>query len=897
MNNMRRRIGVVFLLIAAVPLLINAQDSSRIKKSVNASWRFHKGDLTDAFAVDFDDSQWETVSIPHTWNNRDATDDEPGYYRDICWYRKSVIISKQVANLNSFLFFEGVNQVADVYVNGKWVGQHKGGYTRFNFDITPLVKYNEENILAIKVDNSHNSSIAPLSADFTFFGGIYRDVFLMHLNDVHIAVNDAASSGVYITTPEVSKEKAIVKIRSLITNESNSKYRVKQENRVIDQNGKVLFSKESKIKLDQEVTNTVVEEQIQIDQPNLWSPDSPYLYTVVTRLIDPKTDAVLDEVIHPLGLRWYEFTPDKGFFLNGEHLKLIGTNRHQDYQNKGNALPDEMHVRDIRLLKEMGGNFLRIAHYPQDPVILEMCDKLGIITSVEIPIVNAITETEAFASNCIQRATEMVKQNFNHPSLVIWAYMNEVLLRLPFDKESERIKLYYENVAALAQRIENTIRQEDPSRYTMIPCHGNYERYQKGGVTAIPMIIGWNLYLGWYSGAFSDFDKELDRHREMFPDKPVLITEYGADVNPRLHSFDSERFDYTVEYGNKYHAHYRKAIMERPFVAGCNIWNLNDFYSELRGYGKPHVNLKGITGLDREKKDTWWLYKAFLSNEPVVALGQKKWTIRGGVSKSDICVQPVEVYSNADEIEFLHNGVSLGKKRIQDYKTSFDVAFIHGQNILEAVAHVNGQDYRDINTVDFRLIPHNLTTNNNAFEELNVILGSKRYYEQKENEQIWIPEQEYTEGSWGYVGGEPFRVVTRHGSLPCSELNILDTEDDPIFQNQRVGIEAFKLDVANGKYTITLNWAELLSDIEHEKLAYNLGNDKVSEHSTERIFHVLVNGEYVEYNMNLAKEYGAERAISKKYEVTVTNGTGINIEFRAVTGKTVLNSIRIYKIY
>jgi beta-galactosidase len=896
MNIVLRKICLVILLLGVGSLISVSQNASRIKKTVNASWKFHKGDFKDAAVVDIDDSEWETISIPHTWNNLDANDDEKSYYRDICWYRKTVFITKEVAKLNSCLYFEGVNQIADVYVNGQYVGQHKGGYTRFNFDITPFIKYDEENEIAVKVDNSHNVGIAPLSADFTFFGGIYRDVFLLHLNDIHIAVNDNASSGVYITTPQVSKEKAQISIRSLITNESTNKSLVKIENRVIDKDGKLVFSKERKVKLEGDATQTSIENNIQIDSPNLWSPNNPYLYTVITRLIDVKTGAILDEVVNPLGLRWFEFTADKGFFLNGEHLKLMGTNRHQDYLKLGNALPDEMHVRDVRLLKEMGGNFLRISHYPQDPVIFEMCDKLGIITCVEIPIENAITENSDFAENCIQRATEMVKQNFNHPSLMIWAYMNEVLLQLPF-KEKERLKIYYSNVEALAQEIENTIRKEDPSRYTMIPCDGNFDRYNDAGITQVPMIIGWNLYSGWYGGEFPDFDKYLDRHRTMLPNTPVLITEYGADVNPRLHSFDSERFDYTVEYGNLFHEHYRKAIMERPFVAGAAIWNLNDFYSEHRGYGKPHVNLKGITGLDREKKDSYWLYKAFLTDKPVVALGQKEWKIRSGVSAYDYCTQPVEVYSNAKEVELFHNGLSLGKKNIQDFKTIYDVSFTDGENILEVVANVDGRDYRDINTVDFRLVPQDLRKDVDAFKEMNVILGSNRYYENQKESQIWIPEQEYTKGSWGYVGGEPFREKTKHGSLPCSGLNILGTEDDPVFQNQRTNIDAYKLDVVDGKYTITLNWAELQSDIKHEKLAYNLGDDKVADDSSERIFNVLINGEYVEYNMNLAKEYGAERAISKKYEVSVTNGKGIDIQFEAVQGETVLNSIRVYKIY
>ncbi|MDG2279416.1 MAG: glycoside hydrolase family 2 TIM barrel-domain containing protein [Flavicella sp.] len=608
---------------------------------------------------------------------------------------------------------------------------------------------------------------------------------------------------------------------------------------------------------------------------------------------------MLDELVQPLGLRWFKFDPKNGFFLNGEHLKLIGTNRHQDFLNKGNALTDEMHIRDIRLLKEMGGNFLRIAHYPQDPTVLEMCDRLGILATVEIPIVNAITESQEFTKNSLLMAEEMVKQNFNHPSLIIWAYMNEVLLRLPFSPktEKERYGIYANNVAKLASEIEERIRQLDPYRYTMIPNHGAIDRYKDAGVTDIPMVLGWNLYRGWYGGKFADFDKNLDKLREFFPNQSLIITEYGADVHHRLHSFESERFDYTVEYGNKYHEHYLKAIMERPFIVGANIWNLNDFYSESRGYAIPRTNLKGITTLDREKKDTWWLYKTMLSEEPIVKFGQNEWKIRGGVAESGTtyCNQPVNVYSNGTSVKLIYNDVVYNAKVI-DYIARFSIPFINGKNRLVAKSIIHSKEYTDVLEVDFRLAPYKFSEYKEDFHELNVLLGSKRIYEDREKNQVWIPEQEYVSGSWGYIGGEPFRPKTKYGSLPSSELDIIDSNDDPIYQTQRVGIKKFKADVPDGKYIISLHWAELQSDIEHEKLIYNLGDDKITKGASERIFNILINGSYIEKNLNLANQYGAERAVSKKYEILVSNGRGINIDFETVKGNPVLNTIQIRKV-
>jgi len=875
--------------------------------TINNNWKFHKGDFNvniHKTLKEFSNptnATWENIKIPHTWNNIDATDDVPGYFRGVSWYKNNFQIDSKQEDDNSrvLIYFEGANQITDVYVNERWVGQHKGGYTKFHFDITPFLIYGEKNLLAVKIDNSYNKDIAPLTADFTFFGGIYRDVFLVKLNAIHFSMDDFSTSGIYISTPEVSKENAEVQINCLVSNETDENKKIHIMNRIVDMKGKVISENIQKKIIKKHAISFSIKESFSIDQPQLWSPNSPYLYQVITQIKDGKTGKILDESVQPLGIRWFKFDPENGFFLNGEYLKLIGTNRHQDYLNKGNALTDEMHVRDIRLLKEMGGNFLRISHYPQDPTVLEMCDRLGILTSIEIPIVNAITESEEFTKNCLFMAEEMVKQNFNHPSLIIWAYMNEVLLRSPFNTktEKERYTVYTNNVTKLASQIEDCIRKLDPDRYTMIPNHGAIDRYKNAGLTEIPMILGWNLYQGWYGGKFSGFDKNLDKLHNLFPNQALIITEYGADVHPRLHSFESERFDYTVEYGNKYHEHYLKAIMDRPYIVGANIWNLNDFYSETRGYAKPRANLKGITTLDREKKDTWWLYKTVLSEKPMIRFGQNKWKIRGGVAEAgkDYCTQPVNVYSNGQSVQLIHNDL-IYNAEVSNNIARFMVPFVNGKNRLEAKSNIISKTYTDLMDIDFRLVPNKFSEFKNDFYELNVLLGSKRIYEDRTKSQVWIPEQEYTVGSWGYVGGKPYRPKTRHGSLPSSELDIKDTEDDPIYQTQRIGIKKFRLDVPNGKYVVSLYWAELESDIEHEKLVYNLGDDKVSDRVSDRVFNVLINDHYVEKKFNLKDQFGAEKAISKKYEVIVINGEGISIDFQSVKGVPVLNAFRIRNI-
>ena len=886
-----------FLIIASIFLfestLISA-GNARITSSINQSWRFSKGDFEKAGDVNFDDSKWESVSVPHTWNKEDADDETPGYFRGTGWYRKTLVIPTEQSGKEIYISFDGVNQETELFVNGKSAGTHSGGYTRFCFDITKLVNVGQQNIFAIKVSNRYNENIPPLSADFTFFGGIYRDVNLIFTEKQHISTTYFASPGIFIKTATISEKMASLQIRTLVTNDENNVSILRIENSIISPKAEVVLSKSTTISVSAMSTMPVEQNDLKINSPMLWSPDSPSLYKVITRIYNSKTNKLLDEEINPLGLRWFEFTADKGFFLNGKYLKLIGTNRHQCYLNMGYALSDEMHIRDIKLLKEMGANFLRVSHYPQDHVLMEMCDKLGIICSVEIPIVNAITENEAFTTSCLTMAREMVMQDFNRPSVLIWAYMNEVLLRPPFAKDSIRNAHYFKNVGDLASKIENQIRQDDPARYTMIPCHGNLEAYMSAGLSNVPKIIGFNLYQGWYGGQFEGADEFLRIAKQKIPNKPFLLTEYGADVDPRLHSFSPLRFDYTQEYANLYHEHYIKTIQERPWISGANIWNLNDFYSEGRSNAVPHVNNKGIVSLDREKKDTYLQYQAILLKTPVVSIGGMNWKIRGGnANEKGVCMQPVKVYSNQPAVELMQNGKSLGSQAVVDNIARFDVPFVNGENTLDASAITASGIVRNELKIDFRAVPFYLK----EFTEINVMLGSKRYFEDKTASIIWIPEKEYAAGSWGYVGGNEYTKKTKNGTQPASDFDILGTTNDPVYQTARIGLTDFKLDVPDGKYTVSLYWAELQTDKESATLAYNLGNDALKEDFIKREFDVELNGTKVLKSFNLTKEFGAQTAVVKKFELNADNGEGITISFKKQVGETILNAIRVYRNY
>ena len=890
-----KKLFYIFILLFIVGW---AQAQQRVVYTINDGWKFAKGSPFEAQLTGCDDSSWETVNIPHTWNDKDADDETPGFYRGPVWYRKQLFIDKSQEGRRAVIYFEGANQEVRFYLNGQFVGEHKGGYTRFCFDITSHLRYGQENLFAIYVNNVYNPNIPPLSADFTFFGGIYRDVYLQFMNPVHIATNDYASSGVYIRTPEVNNSAASVEITTLLTNDMPQATEIRVENIICDADGKEVKKTQAEVKLAAGETKTDISKKIKIDSPRLWDIDDPYRYMVYTRILDKRKGTLLDEVVNPLGLRWFKFDSEKGFFLNGKGRKLIGTARHQDYFQKGNALRDELHVQDVLLLKEMGGNYLRVSHYPQDPVIMEMCDKLGIVTSVEIPVVNAVTETEEFLHNSVEMAKEMVRQDFNRPSVMIWGYMNEIFLRRPYT-EGKQLEDYYRFTEKVARALEATIREEDPSRYTMMAYHNMPQYYEDAHLTEIPMIQGWNLYQGWYEPDINEFQRLLDRAHKVYKGKVLMVTEYGPGVDPRVHSYQPERFDFSQEYGLVYHKHYLNEMMKRPFVAGSSLWNLNDFYSESRVDAVPHVNNKGVVGLNREKKDVYWFYKTALSRRPILVIGNREWKSRGGVvnTAQKECIQSVPVFSNAEEVELFVNNKSLGKKKIEDNYALFDVPFVGGENLLEAVAVTGGNKLRDMLRIQFQLVGSQLKDEAVPFTELNVMLGSPRYFEDRAANVAWIPEQEYKPGSWGFIGGTSYRRQTGFGTMLGSDIDIHGTDMNPIFQTQRVGIKSFKADVPNGEYSVYLHWAELESDKEREALVYNLGADSEQTFAGNRSFGISINGTTVSDDFNVARDYGYARAVIKKFVITVKDGKGVSVDFHKKEGEPILNAIRIYRNY
>ncbi|MVN76952.1 beta-galactosidase [Hymenobacter sp. HMF4947] len=882
--------------------------AQRLVQSINSNWLFRKDSTALPPGQAAAAAGWEKISLPHTWNATDVLDDEPGYYRGVGWYKKTLYVPADWQHRAVSLRFEGANQEAEVYVNGQLAGRHAGGYTAFSFSISKFLKFSSNAPASaevlIKLTNRYNPAIPPLTADFTFYGGIYRDVYLVAADAVHFDLDNYASSGVFTTTPAVSAEAAQVAVAGGLTNESAQAQRLVVQAQLLDQAGQLVGQQQTSFSLKAGEKRAFRLALPRLKQPHLWAPSDPYLYRVVTsvRAVGSKTGPPLDAVSSPVGMRWFRFDAANGFFLNGQPLKLIGTNRHQDYPGRGNALPDALAERDVQLLKEMGGNFLRVSHYPQDPAVLAACDRLGILASVEIPVVNAITDSPAFFQTCRTMQTELIRQNFNHPSVVIWAYMNEVLLRLPpgIKRDNDPGRAYLRRVQALASQLDSLTRREDPARTTMLVCHGDFNLYQQAGLLAIPQVIGWNLYPGWYSGDLQGFPNFLDRHHKELPDKPLLVTEYGADCDERLHSFSPKRFDKTMEYANRYHEFYLKAILERPFVAGSTVWNLAEFNSETRQEAVPHINNKSLLTGDRRPKDAYFLYQATLLKTPFLRIGSRGWALRAGLAAgpdSLFCRQPVDVYTNQPAVQLLLNGRNLGTHAATAGVAHFSVPFGNGLNQLRAQAA--GQPVEDVANIEFQLLPTLLKSSQLPFTELNVSLGDERTFTDDKLHQVWVPEQAYAPGGWGYVGGHPYKMPGDR--LPYgSDRNILGTDYDAVFETQRLGLSQFRLDVPDGEYEVTLHFAELEAVPAAEQLAYNLAGEKAAAGpatAPSRAFAVRVNGLAALPSLSAATYLRPLQAVSFKVPVSARSGQGVVVDFQSQTGEAFLNGIQVKRMF
>jgi beta-galactosidase len=546
----------------------------------------------------------------HTWNAADATDSVPGYERNMHHLEKSIFVPRSWKGSDITFVSLGANQEVTLYVNGNKVGYHAGGYTAFSMDVTPYIHPGQDNVIAADITNEHNPDIPPLSADFTFFGGFYRDNFLLRTGKKHFSTTFYGTNGIIVDNNAIQTCPTGWDVTAHLTGCDGS------ESVRILVNGQVNTTQAVP------AGQSTCQLSVLVDNPRLWSPNDPHLYQLTFQLLD-RRGRIIDEIQQQCGLRYYRFNEQGLFELNGEVTRLIGTNRHQCYAGVGYATPDSIHRLDMLALKNMGGNFLRVSHYPQDPLIMHLCDSLGILTSVEIPVVNAITESDAFTANCLHMTDEMVWQNRNYASVVLWGYMNEVLLRPPFRYQKGMWKRHWEyvmNVNKLAGKLNDRLHELDKERYTFAAVHDYFKEYQECGLDTLADVIGHNIYSGWYSNTIESLDAKVERLHKQMNGRPQIMSEYGADCDVNLRSADPKKFDYTLDYAMLYHRHYLHVLMTTDKMAGGMAWNLNDFHSESRGGAIPHLNLKGLITLDRTPKATYYFYQSQLHPDSAVRM-------------------------------------------------------------------------------------------------------------------------------------------------------------------------------------------------------------------------------------------------------------------------------------
>ena len=846
------------LLAIVVMFVVTSLQAQREMKTINDNWEFRKSI----------DESWESVNLPHTFNI-DAYQ-QRNYYQGKGFYRRTLVLPEIVAERRYYMKIDAASKAANIRVNGKEVGSHVGGYTACIVDITEYIR--KENLIEITVDNGRKD-ITPISADFTFWGGIYRDVWLISTPKQHFNMSNMGSDGIFISTPVVNEKRGVLKVKCEVTNDSHESSILEVRSAIYSPQGKLLQTIKQKQKLTSGETYIFENTSGAIESPDLWSPETPSLYLVKTTLVDPKSGKLLDEKNHKVGFRWFTFDGSKGFFLNGKSYKLRGLNRHQDQAPAGVALDDEAHRRDIFLMKELGCNFIRISHFPQDDAILEMCDELGLLAWEEIPIINIVPNTPGYDDNCEYNLREMIRQHYNHSSVITWGYMNEILLTAPSIGKPEWLACK-ERTVNLAQRLEAVLKEEDPGRASVMAFNMT-NLYNEIGLNLVD-VVGWNLYHGWYVDKLKDFNAWCEDQHRRYPDQPMIISEWGAGSDKRLHSTQGRAFDFSIEYQQTYIEHYLPFIENTEWISGCAYWNFIDFNVAARQESMPRVNNKGLAYNNRIWKDVAYYFKAMWRKDiPVIRIASRDWEMRTGEINKP---QSIKIYSNMPEVELFINGQSIGCQKIANCHTVFNVILPEGISVLMAQGIKNGKTVQDAMTIQFKSLP-----NIAEGDELAINVGSNCYFTSDISNLTWLPDQPYTAGGWGYIGGKAHSTTSE----------IYNTLDGPIYQTWREGNWSYKIDAPIGEYEIEL----LIADVTKPaaQLANLLNKNKEEKHSGETRFHISICGKQVETNFSPI-DGGKHRTAFKRRYIIRNEHDHIVISAGAVKGEPFLAGIKVRKL-
>lgn len=870
--------------------------------SLAQGWKFIQDDLlTDSQALLDAGTNWADVKLPHTWNAIDAASTAqsypttPNYKRGLGWYRLEIDGATNTGT--QWLQFDGASIVADVWLNGEKLGQHRGAFSTFRFDVTGKLKAGK-NVLLVKTDNraatsdSSPTAIAPLGGDFNMSGGLYRGVSLISTPaQAHLALDDFGSAGIYAKTVSLSGTNAAVNVVAKLKNDAAADGSYVVQASLLEKDGKTLKTSASQNVVLKQGAAGQASIDLAVSQAHLWQGLSdPYLYKLVVEVKDSQ-GVVIDKVVRDFGIREMRFDVDKGFFLNGKSVPLHGVNLHQDKLGKAWAMTEADIDESFAFIKEIGANTVRLAHYPHSEYTLQQADKLGVVVWAELALVNSTSvtklvdpETTGFAANARQQLTELIRQQFNHASVGMWSIANEVTGGTDASN----------NVQALFKSLNQLAKSEDPTRITTLA-----NQVTRSGDTVLPDALtqtGYtdsysvNRYFQWYYGTSeTQLGDNLDDLHTKNPTQPIGLSEYGAGSAITHHTDNvsggrvcsrdgsgSTRICYQPEgYANYVHEKAYAQIVARPFLMGSWIWNMFDFGSGIRHEGDVgKTNTKGVVTFGREtKKDVFYFYKANWTASPVTYIASRRYVQRA------YPVTDIKVYSNADSVSLKVNGQAIATKtaaecvlRVCEFK---GVALQAGSNVVSAVGNHGSASVSDAvtwtlsndNAQNIYIAAGQLTT---GFQSSDSLLGSHRY------------------GSDNFfVGGELPAVPTGFGGAIGLSGNVLINglgsttvpETGRVWDMWREGSNfSYQIPVANGNYQVTLGFLE-----------------PTATAAGARVFSVDANGVNQIANLDVFAAAGAKNtAIARSFAVTVSNGS-LKLDFKGVTGKAIVSNIAVVK--
>lgn len=654
---------------------------SRTSLDLNGGWRFIKDDVPAASAKLFDDSNWAQVKLPHTFNGTDGQDGGGDYFRGETWYRRRWRADESLAGKQMYLRFEGVGHSAEVWVNGALAGTHAGAYSAFVFDLNPFVKIGRANYIAVKVSNAVTSNLAPVEDDWNLSGGIYRDVSIFATDTAHIDPLDYAAPGVYLTQKKVSADSADMQARTLLRNTGGKTRKFDVITTILDSRGLKVEEQITRVNLARKTTASL-NQTLTIDNPKLWDGvKGPNLYSVRTELRNVES-TLLDSITQKIGVRTFSVDANNGLTLNGKYCDLKGVGLHQDRPDIGPAISDADRREDINLAMEIGSTGIRLAHYQHDQTTYDLADEKGLVVWAEIPVYGSISTTAGFENSAKQQMIELIRQNYNHPSIFFWATGNELN-----DDEPSR---------ALLTKLDALANAEDPSRLTAYASN-----LTDRAINYTADLVGLNRYDGWYSGEADNFGTAINNVHRNKPNAKIGLSEFGVggsifhhinDTNPKRPVETRSPF-HPEQYLNVFHEKVWSQIGNKKWIWSKFVWNLADFASDSRGEGDTNGRVdKGLVTYDREtKKDVFYYYKANWTNTPVLYITSRRYTDRTDPTTE------VKIYSNLSNVELTVNGQVIGTNSTKSYSVFkfANVALQPGDNVVSVRATKNGQAYTD----------------------------------------------------------------------------------------------------------------------------------------------------------------------------------------------------------